>query len=313
MSLMQTLSTSPGTLHRPTLVVLLGPTGVGKTKFSLELASELEAPILSADSRQIYREIPIGTAAPSAHEQAAVAHFFVGSHSIHTPYSASLYETEAMRVLEHLFLEHRYVVLSGGSMMYIDALCSGIDDIPDVRPEVRREVYRRHEFEGLAPLLEELARRDPIYYSRVDRCNYKRVLHGLEVCLSTGQPFSSFHTGAKRHRPFEIIKIGLNRPRGELYDRINERVLEMMRNGLEQEARAVYPYRSLNALNTVGYKELFAYFDGEINLDQAVAKIQRNSRVYARKQLTWWQRDAEIRWFSPQDLCDILAYIRQQF
>lgn len=291
------------------LIVFLGPTGVGKTELSLRLAGHFSAPIVSADSRQIYREIPIGTAAPSSEELGAAEHFLIGARSIHQPYSASLYEQEALALLEQLFSSHEYVILSGGSMMYIDAVCHGIDDMPDVDPEVRDMVYRRYEEEGLEPILAQLRELDPVYYDRVDKQNYKRVLHGLEVCLSTGRPFSSYHTGQRRDRPFEIIKIGLNRPREELYERINLRVEQMFASGLEQEARVVYPYRQLNALNTVGYKELFAYFDEAIDLDEAKRQIQRNSRIYARKQLTWWQRDAEIRWFAPSELDEIISYV----
>ncbi|MDO4692648.1 MAG: tRNA (adenosine(37)-N6)-dimethylallyltransferase MiaA [Porphyromonadaceae bacterium] len=292
------------------LIVLLGPTGVGKTELSLRLATHLAAPIVSADSRQVYREIPIGTAAPNSEALGVAEHFLVGARSIHQPYSASLYEQEALALIDQLFQSHEHIILSGGSMMYIDAVCHGIDDIPDVSAEVRRSVYERHEREGLEPILQELRELDPEYYDRVDKQNYKRVLHGLEVCLSSGRPFSSFHTGQRRERPFKVIKIGINRPREELYERINLRVEQMFALGLEQEARAVYPYRQLNALNTVGYKELFAYFDGTISLDEAKRQIQRNSRIYSRKQLTWWQRDGEIKWFAPYELDGIISYVK---
>ncbi len=284
------------------LIVLLGATAVGKTATSLALAQAYACPIVSADSRQIYREIPIGTAAPTLEERELVPHHFVAERSIHNPYSASSYETDALKRLEELFQEHNTVVLSGGSMMYIDALCRGIDDMPDVKKEVRQAVYQRYEEEGLALILEELKELDPTYYNRVDKQNYKRVLHGYEVCLSTGRPFSSFHTGIAKERPFNIIKIGLHREREELYERINQRVLMMIEQGLEEEARRVYPYRELNALNTVGFKEMFVYFDGKIDLDEAIRQIQRNSRVYARKQLTWWKRDEEILWLRPEEV-----------
>ena len=288
--------------QRPTLIVLLGPTGVGKTALGIQLALQLGCSILSADSRQIYRELPIGTAAPTPEERAAVPHYFVGTHSVTEGYSAASYEADVLRLLEGLFVDHPIQLLSGGSMMYIDAVCRGIDEIPDVDPAIRTEVWHRYETQGLAPILTELEQLDPRYYATVDHQNYKRVLHGYEVCLSTGRPFSSFHTGQAKHRPFDIIKIGLTREREELYARIDERVLQMMSLGLEAEARAVYPHRHLNALNTVGYKELFAYFDGTVSLDEAIRLIQRNSRHYARKQLTWWKRDPEVRWYHPEDI-----------
>ena len=295
--------------QRPTLVVLLGPTGVGKTALGVQLASKLGCSILSADSRQIYRELPIGTAAPTPEERAAVPHYFVGTHSFTEGYSAASYEVDALHLLEKLFSDHPIQLLSGGSMMYIDAVCRGIDEIPDVDPAIRAEVWHHYETEGLAPILSELEHLDPRYYATVDHHNYKRVLHGYEVCLSSGRPFSSFHTGQAKSRPFDIIKVGLSREREELYARIDERVLQMMSLGLEAEARAVYPYRHLNALNTVGYKELFAYFDGTIPLDEAIRLIQRNSRHYARKQLTWWKRDSEVQWYHPDAPNDLLRAI----
>ena len=295
--------------QRPTLVVLLGPTGVGKTALGVQLASKLGCSILSADSRQIYRELPIGTAAPTPEERVAVPHYFVGTHSVTEGYSAASYEVDVLHLLEKLFSNHPIQLLSGGSMMYIDAVCRGIDEIPDVDPAIRAEVWHRYETGGLAPILSELEHLDPRYYATVDHHNYKRVLHGYEVCLSSGRPFSSFHTGQAKSRPFDIIKIGLSREREELYARIDERVLQMMSLGLEAEARAVYTYRHLNALNTVGYKELFAYFDGTIPLDEAISLIQRNSRHYARKQLTWWKRDPEVRWYHPDAPNDLLRAI----
>ena len=295
--------------QRPTLVVLLGPTGVGKTALGVQLARQLGCSILSADSRQIYRELPIGTAAPTPEERAAVPHYFVGTHSVTERYSAASYEVDVLHLLEKLFSDHPIQLLSGGSMMYVDAVCRGIDEIPDVDPAIRAEVWYRYETGGLAPILSELEHLDPRYYATVDHHNYKRVLHGYEVCLSSGRPFSSFHTGQAKSRPFDIIKIGLTREREDLYARIDERVLQMMSLGLEAEARAVYPYRHLNALNTVGYKELFAYFDGTIPLDEAIRLIQRNSRHYARKQLTWWKRDSEVHWYHPDAPNDLLRAI----
>ena len=295
--------------QRPTLVVLLGPTGVGKTALGIQLASKLGCSILSADSRQIYRELPIGTAAPTLEERAAVPHYFVGTHSVTEGYSAASYEVDVLHLLEKLFSDHPIQLLSGGSMMYIDAVCRGIDEIPDVDPAIRAGVWYRYETGGLAPILSELEHLDPRSYATVDHHNYKRVLHGYEVCLSSGRPFSSFHTGQAKSRPFDIIKVGLTREREDLYARIDERVLQMMSLGLEAEARAVYPYRHLNALNTVGYKELFAYFDGTISLDEAIRLIQRNSRHYARKQLTWWKRDSEVHWYHPDAPNDLLRAI----
>lgn len=294
------------------LVVLLGPTGVGKTALSINLARELLTEIISVDSRQIYRELPIGTAAPTQEERAAVPHHFVATRSIHEPYSASLFADEACRIVEDIHVRSDYALASGGAMMYIDALCQGIDDMPDVDPEVRRLTWERYLKEGLEGILAELSVLDPAYYARVDRHNYKRVLHGYEMCISTGKPFSSFHSGIKQMRPWHIIKIGLERDREELYERINTRVLEMLRLGLEAEARAVYAYRHLNALNTVGYKEMFAYFDGLISREEAIRQLQRNSRIYARKQLSWWRRDSSIRWFHPGDYQGILTYILSQ-
>lgn len=292
------------------LVVLLGPTGVGKTALSIDLARELDTAIISADSRQVYRELPIGTAAPTISERAAVPHYLAGTRSVVEPYSASLFAEEATDIVQRLHTEGDYALASGGSMMYIDALCQGIDEMPDVQPEVRQAVWQRYQTEGLSTILEELALLDPVYYRRVDHSNYKRVLHGYEMCLSTGRPFSSYHTGRQQQRPWQTIKVGLTRERDELYARINRRVELMMDEGLEAEARAVYPHRALNALNTVGYKELFAHFDGVIDMPEAIRQIQRNSRIYARKQLSWWRRDAEIRWFHPDELTDIIHYIR---
>lgn len=294
-----------------TLVVLLGPTGVGKTALSIDLARALRTEIVSADSRQIYRDLPIGTAAPTEIERGQVPHHLVATHHLEETYSASRFEQDALGIIERMHQSSDYALASGGSMMYIDALCRGIDEMPDVCPEARSAVWQRYEREGLQHILEELKELDPLYYDRVDRRNYKRVLHGYEMCLSTGQAFSSFLRQELRERPFGIIKIGLQREREELYDRINSRVEEMMHQGLLAEAERVYPFRRLNALNTVGYKELFAYMDGAISLDEAVRQIQRNTRIYARKQMTWWRRDTEIAWFHPDEIEAILAYIHK--
>lgn len=296
-------------LMSPALIVLVGPTGVGKTELSLRLAERYGAPILSADSRQIYRDIPVGTAAPTAEQRQRVKHYFVAELGLEQYYSAACYEEEVMRLLPSLFAENPVAVLTGGSMMYIDAVCNGIDEIPTISDDVRRAVCDWYEREGLQPLLHELQRLDPQFYEQVDRCNPKRVIHALEVCRMTGRPYSELRTRQSKPRPFRIIKVGLTRPREELYDRINRRVDEMMQAGMLDEARRVYPLRHCNSLNTVGYKELFAYFDGVMPLDAAIEKIKRNTRVYSRKQMTWFKRDASIRWFSPDDFEPIRAYI----
>ncbi len=295
--------------EHPTLIVLLGSTGVGKSDLAISLACHWGIGIISADSRQIYREIPIGTAAPCSQDLAAVPHYFIGTRSVQEAYSAASYEQDALRLLSELFAQKPIALATGGSMMYIDALCYGIDDIPDVKPEIRESVYARWREEGLSGILDELRTLDPVYYEKVDHQNHKRVLHGYEICISSGRPFSSFHSGIKQQRPFDIIKIGIERPRTELYERINKRVNLMIEAGLEAEARSVYPLKHLNALNTVGYKELFAYFDGTITYEEAIRQIQKNSRVYARKQQTWWKRQSDIHWFPatpPSVIMDFL-------
>ena len=310
------------------LIVITGPTGVGKTEICLQIAEHYGIDIINADSRQIFAEIPIGTAAPTAEQMQRVRHYFVGTHHIGDYYSASSYEQDVLKLLRKLAevegqrskdegqgehpspnTHHPIALLAGGSMMYIDAVCNGIDDIPNIREDIRTEMKRRLEDEGLDSLLEELSRLDPEHYAIVDRKNPRRILHALEICHQTGRTYTSFRTGEKRKRPFNIIKIGLNRDRDELYERINMRVLDMMEQGLEQEARAMLPHRELNALNTVGYKEMFQYFDGAIPFEEAVRQIQSNSRRYARKQLTWYKRDAEIMWFNPENVNEITNYI----
>ena len=281
-----------------TLQVILGPTGVGKTAYALRQAERLGCPILNADSRQLYRQLPIGTAAPTAGEQARVRHYFVGTLDLEQTYSAAQYEADALALLDDLFRDHDTVVLSGGSMLYIDAVCRGIDDIPTVQPETRLHLRRRLEAEGLEALLAELRLLDPVYYAECDRRNTQRVVHALEICYQTGRPFSAFRTGQVAQRPFRIEKIGLWRERSVLFDRINRRVGAMVEAGLVEEARSVLPFRHLNALNTVGYKELFQYFDGQWTLDFALEKIRRNTRVYAKKQLTWFKKDPDVRWVN---------------
>lgn len=295
-----------------TLIVLLGPTGVGKTELSLRVASDVGSPIISADSRQLYKELVIGTAAPTAEQLARVKHYFVGTLSLTDYYNASQFEEEVLVCLENLFQSASNVVMTGGSMMYIDAVCNGIDELPTVSQEIRTNLMKRFEAEGLDPIREDLKRLDPQHYNEVDLNNYKRVIHALEICLMTGRPYSELRTNTKKTRPFRIIKIGLTRDREELCDRINARVDQMMRDGLLEEARHVYPYKHLNSLNTVGYKEMFNYLDGEWPLDFAVEKIKRNSRVYARKQMTWFKRDKEINWFHPENIEGILTFLDEQ-
>ncbi len=293
-----------------TLIVVLGPTGVGKTELCLTIAERLATPIVNADSRQIFAELPIGTAAPTAEQQQRVKHYFVGNHHIEDYYSAAQYETDVMNLLSgEIFPRHDAALLTGGSMMYIDAVCRGIDDIPTVRDDIRARMKQRLANEGLEALIEELRRMDPEHWAVVDRKNPRRVVHALEICHQTGKTYTSFRTAKKKSRPFRIVKVGLNRDRAELYDRINRRVLQMMDEGLEAEARAVYPRRGLTSLRTVGYKELFAHFDGETDLAEAVRQIQSHSREYMRKQLTWFKRDPDIRWFHPDKQEEILKYV----
>lgn len=293
-----------------TLFVVLGPTGVGKTELCLSIAEHLSTPIINADSRQIFAELPIGTAAPTAEQQRRVRHYFVGNHHIQDYYSAAQYESDVMNLLEsEIFTQHDTALLTGGSMMYIDAVCKGIDDIPTVRDDIRLWMKERLEKEGLDALVEELHQMDPEHWAIVDKKNPRRVVHALEICHQTGKTYTSFRTAEKKKRPFNIVKIGLNRDRAELYERINQRVLMMMEEGLEEEARNVYPEKGLTALRTVGYKEMFAYFDGEIDREEAIRQIQSHSREYMRKQLTWFKRDEEIRWFHPDNVKEIINYI----
>lgn len=290
-----------------TLIVILGPTGVGKTELCLTIAEHLRCDIINCDSRQLFREIPIGTAAPTAEQQQRVRHHFVGTLSLTDYFSASEYEQAVMQFLSESDADT--YILSGGSMMYIDAVCNGIDEMPTIKEELREELKRRLESEGLDVLVEELHRLDPVHWETVDRKNPRRILHALEVCLQTGLPYSSFMKRERKHRPFNIIKIGLTRPREELYERINQRVLQMVDDGLIEEARRVYPQREHNSLNTVGYKEMFEHFDGITDLPEAIRRIQSNSRKYMRKQETWFKRDKEIVWFHPSEVKEIIKYI----
>ncbi len=295
-----------------TLIVILGPTGVGKTELCLRVAESFHIPIINADSRQIFAEIPIGTAAPTPEQQQRVKHFFVGTHHLEDYYSASMYEQDALAVIQEQFQTKDIALLSGGSMMYIDAVCYGIDDIPTVDEHTRQWMKARLAEEGLPALVEELKRLDPEHWAFVDKNNPRRVVHALEICHMTGKTYTSFRKNEKKQRPFNIVKIGLNRPREELYERINARVVQMMDEGMAEEARRVYPLKGLNSLNTVGYKELFDYFDGNITLDEAIFKIQSNTRRYARKQLTWYKRDDSVRWFAPDQEEEIIRLITHQ-
>lgn len=286
------------------LLVLLGPTGVGKTDLSIQLAEHFATSIISADSRQFYRGLEIGTAAPTSEQLSRVQHFLVGHLHITDYYSASEFESEALTIIAQQHQAHDVVIATGGSMMYVDALCNGIDEIPTIDTDLRNQLYDRYQNEGLEPIRAQLKMLDPDFYNEVDLKNYKRVIHALEVCLMTGRPYSSFRTKTKKQRPFDIVKIGLMRDRDQLYDRINHRVDLMMQNGLLDEAKRYYPQRHLNSLNTVGYKELFKYLDGEWTLDFAIEKIKQNSRIYSRKQMTWFKRDQDIRWVNLSEKGD---------
>lgn len=286
------------------VIVLLGPTGVGKTALSLDLAEYYNSPIISADSRQFFKGLEIGTAAPSATQKERVPHYLVGMLEVEDYYSASEFEQNALEIVEDLHKKYDTVIVSGGSMLYIDAFCNGIDDVPTIDEELRKEVYTLYEQHGLEPIQAQLKMLDPAFYEQVDLKNYKRVIHALEVCLMTGKPYSSFRTNTKKFRPFDIIKVGLMREREELYNRINLRVDEMMEQGLLEEAKRFYPKRHLNSLNTVGYKELFKYLNGEWALDFAIEKIKQNTRIYSRKQMTWFKRDEEINWINLSEVSE---------
>ena len=296
---------------KPTLIVLIGPTGIGKTDLSLNIAEHYNTEIISADSRQLYADLKIGTAAPTSEQLARVKHHFVGTLQL-TDYSAAQYEAEVMKKLDELFKQHSEIVLTGGSMMYVDAVCKGIDDIPTVDEETRKTLMQHYENVGLERLCAELKILDPEYYDIVDKKNPKRVIHALEICYMTGQTYTSFRTSQTKERPFNIIKVGLRREREELYARINKRVDIMMEDGLLEEAKSVYQYKDLNSLNTVGYKEMFKYLDGEWELPFAIEKIKQNSRIYSRKQVTWFKRDTDITWFHPDDTDNIMSFIEER-
>lgn len=293
-----------------TLIVIVGPTGVGKTELCLKVAEAFGTVIVNADSRQIFKEIPVGTAAPTIAERRRIRHYFVGNLHIDQYYNASMFENDVIALLDTLFKEKDYVIMSGGSMMYVDAVCNGIDDIPTVDTATRSKVMREYEEKGLDYICGRLEELDPEYYSVVDKRNPKRVIHAVEICLSTGRTYTSFRVNAKKDRPFNIIKVGLTLDREQLYERIDGRVDRMVAVGLVQEAEKMYPYRNLNSLNTVGYKELFDYFDGKCTLEEAVFRIKCDTHKYCRKQLTWFKRDKDIHWFSPNNVEEIINYIR---
>lgn len=284
-----------------TLVLILGPTGVGKTELSLRVAEHYGCPILNCDSRQVFRSIPIGTAAPTPEEQARIKHYFIATRDLEEDYNAGLYERDALALLDELFQTHEVVVMTGGSMLYADAVCYGLDDLPAVPETIRQQVQRNYEQDGLTWLQNEVQRLDPDYWNIVDQQNPARLMHCVELCLTTGQTYSSLRTNTRKNRPFRIIKIGLERPREELYDRINRRVKQMIADGMVEEAKAVYPKRQLNSLQTVGYRELFAHFDGEYDLDRAIELIQQNTRHYAKRQMTWFRRDDTIHWLNANE------------
>lgn len=292
-----------------TLIIILGPTGVGKTELSLQIAERFCSPIISADSRQIYRDIPICTAATTPEQQSRVKHYFVGTHALDVSFSAAQFEIDTLKLLDELYKTHETVVMTGGSMMYIDAVVKGIDDMPNVDPEVRAYVREQYNELGLDEILSQLRLLDPVYYAKVDKRNTQRVIHGVEMCLTTGRPFSSFHTGTRKERPFRIVQIGLQRERQELYQRIDQRVQQMLDDGLEEEARKVFHLRHLNSLNTVGMKEMFLYFDGEYTLEQAQERICHNTHIYSKKQMTWFKRDEGIKWFHPTEIGQVMTFL----
>lgn len=298
--------------NKKTLIVLIGPTGVGKTDLSIKIAEKYGSPIISADSRQLYSDLKIGTAAPTEEYLKRVKHYFVGTLKLTDYYSAAQYESEVISLLEELFKRNNTILLTGGSMMYIDAICKGIDDIPTVDSETRLMMMEKYEKEGLDRLCTELKLLDPEYYSTVDLKNPKRVIHALEICYMTGKTYTSFRTGNKKQRPFDIIKIGLCRDREELYERINKRVDIMIKEGLVDEVKSVYEYRNLNSLNTVGYKEIIQYLEGNCTLEFAIEKIKQNSRIYSRKQMTWFKRDNDITWFHPDKEEEIMEFIESK-
>lgn len=300
-----------------TLIVITGPTAVGKTALCLGIAKHYGIPIINADSRQIYKDMRIGTASPTDEQLSEVKHYLVGKLKLTDYYSASMFENDVLEILKQQFSDsssqdNNVALLTGGSMMYIDAVCNGIDDIPTIDDEVRENLKMRLESEGLERLCEELRLLDPEYYNIVDKKNTRRVIHGLEICYQTGKTYTSYRKKIKKERPFKIIKIALDRPREDLYNRINLRVDQMIDEGLVEEARALYCHKDLNALNTVGYKEIFEYLDNKCTIEEAIERIKGNTRKYARKQLTWFKRDPNVKWLNADDYQGVMEYISQQ-
>ncbi len=294
-----------------TLVIIVGPTGIGKTKTAIEIAQHYNTEIISADSRQIFRELKVGTAVPTEEELKQVTHHMIGTHSIHDYYSAWEFEQDVMKLTSQLFSTKDIVVLTGGSMMYVDAVTKGIDELPTIDEDLRLSLKKQYEEEGIEHIRRQLKKLDPVFYDQVDLQNHKRVIHAVEICLMTGKPYSLLRTNSKKSRPFRMVKIGLTMDREKLYERINLRVDKMIEEGLEEETRMFYPEKELNSLNTVGYKEFFAHYNGEYDREKAIELVKRNSRRYAKKQLTWFKRDEEIQWFHPNDIQEIKDYIDQ--
>ena len=307
-SLTATIATTMSS-KQPTLIVIVGPTGSGKTSLAVTLARHYSAPIISTDSRQFYRGLPIGTAQPTAEELSLAEHHFIADREVDDDFNSGRYEQEALARLDELFKRHDVVIAVGGSGLYIQALCEGMDNLPEANEELRQSLKQRLESEGIEPLFEELRRLDPAYAEVVDRHNPARIMRALEVCITSGKPYSHQRKGERQQRPFRIVKIGTDLPRDVLYERINLRVDMMISEGLEAEARAMLPKRELNSLQTVGYREMFDYFDGNSSLDEAIELIKRNSRRYAKRQMTWFRRDTEIAWFSPHDIEPIISHI----
>ncbi len=299
-------------MHTRELIVVVGPTGSGKTSLSIALAEHFGAPIISTDSRQLYRGMAIGTAQPTAEELAAAPHHFIACRDIDEEFNCGAYEVAALELLESLFEKHERVFAVGGSGLYIKALCEGLDQLPEVSDELRAELRERLRREGLEPLLEELRQRDPAFYALVDRCNPSRVLRALEVTLASGVPYSEQRHGEAAERPFRIVKVGIDMQREQLYERINRRVDMMIAEGLEAEAQALYPHRALNALQTVGYRELFDHFDGTVGRDEAIELIKRNSRRYAKRQMTWFRRESGVQWFPSPNPEPIISYLESR-
>ncbi len=306
------LQRMPATERNRFLIVVVGPTAVGKTDLCVRLAQHFHTEIISADSRQFYKEMTIGTAKPSPEEQQGVPHHFVDSHHITETYNAGTFEQDTLQLLEQLFAQHQAVILTGGSGLYVRAITDGMDEMPETDPAIREALTARLQQEGLAPLMEQLQQLDPDYAAQVDPANPQRIVRALEVCLSSGQPYSSFRKAGAQERPFRIIKIGLNRDRNELYQRIDQRMDQMLAQGLLEEARALYPYRTHNALQTVGYKEIFDFMEGKYDWEEAVRLLKRNSRRYAKRQLTWFNKHQDYTWFHPSDWAGIVNFIQQE-